>query len=210
MELVTLKAIRLVVPGAVIFVFWWLLGRMTGLWDTEVPSDLTDANVYVIVFGAVYYATPLRDWANKPFHTDVSGALRSGLVRISGLPDSDIFTWKALRGIFYWLVDQDATLSKKATLIYWNGAVWTSCADVRVLSTIFAILSLILAWLRVGERGVVAAVVFGALAVFTVPISYRITKRQKELGEEQLEVIEHNYQETLRTKMERVLERFHT
>jgi hypothetical protein len=208
MELVTLKGIRFVVPAAIIFVCWWLLGKMMGLSTAEFPDEFTDANLYVIICGALYYVSPLRDWANRPFHNKVSANLRTELVRISDLPDNpQVFTWNALRGIFYWLIDHDVTLSKKATLLHWNGAVWTSCADVRAVSVVFAASSFLLAWLRDDERGVVAGFVFAVAAAISVPLSSILTKRQKKLGREQLEVIEHFYQDVVKTKMEKVLER---
>jgi hypothetical protein len=206
-----LKLIRFVVPAAIILIFASMLGAITGLYALEIPDNFTSLaetkNLVVLVLATLYYALPLRNWANKKYSDEVNENLRTGLVRISRLTDKpDHFTWAALRGIFYPLIDSDPSLGKKSEMVMWNGAVWTSFADLRALSLIFVVLSVI-ASIRVGERGIVAAGIFIAVFVVTILLSRAITNRHMRLGDEQLEIIEHNHQGTLRTKMEKVLER---
>ena len=95
----TLKWVQFVVPAVIILVSWSIFGRVTGLFTFTVPSTFLDpGNIIVVILGAIYYASPLRDWANKPYYNEVNENLRTGLVRISGLPERPGFTWKALRG----------------------------------------------------------------------------------------------------------------
>lgn len=194
MELGILKIIRLIVPAAIIIVFAKLLGFITGWWTTTIP-DFEKAQYIpsVIVPAVIYYITPLRQWINAPHHRRISEKLRSGLVQITGYPDQqDKYTWKKLRPAFFSLIDQDESLKKKATLAYSNGAIWTSFADATALSVLFFLASILLLWLRV-EHADIAAIAFVITGGISFIGSIVCTRKQIEIGAEQLEIIEYKY-----------------
>jgi hypothetical protein len=166
----TLKWLRLATPGVIIVCFWAILGRLTGLWLLPLPNSLKDTLVSanVLIPAGIYYLLPFRTWANRRYFDAISANLRAKLIRVSGFTDDpDIYTWTALRGAFFHFIDNDQSLSKKAALAYFNGYIWTTCADVRVIACTYACLAAILYW--IGVEGSVLAV---ALFVGIVLASY--------------------------------------
>src|SRR6202030_140791 len=128
--------------------------------------------------------------------------LRSKMVQASGLNDNArIFTWNSLRGIFFRYVDIDKSLSKKASLAYFNGFIWTFCADVRAIALTFAICVAPFAWFGV-PGALAAAGLFLVIALMTFLASRSVTRRHMAIGDEQIEIIEHFYRDELIKKLE--------
>lgn len=204
-----LKWLRLVTPGLIILVMWGVLGRATDLWGFYWPDDPKKAvaSLGPLILGAIYYTTPLRNWSNQAFFKDVTETLRRRLVEISGESDDpNIYSWKRLRGIFFTLIDSDKSLEVKTSQAYFNGYIWTTLADLRVLAALMVIPSLILGFLGLSSAWFAAAG-FVILALLTIPASFAVTKIHKSIGEQQIEIIEHNHLGTLREKLEGVRER---
>ena len=204
-----LKWLRLVTPGLIILVMWGVLGRATDLWGFYWPDDPKKAvaSLGPLILGAIYYTTPLRNWSNQAFFKDVTETLRRRLVEISGESDDpNIYSWKRLRGIFFTLIDSDKSLEVKTSQAYFNGYIWTTLADLRVLAALMVIPSLILGFLGLSSAWFAAAG-FVILALLTISASFAVTKIHKSIGEQQIEIIEHNHLGTLREKLEGVRER---
>lgn len=194
MEIGILKLIRFIVPPALMFLFAKLLGYLTGWWTTTIPDfEKSQYLPSVIVPAVIYYITPLRRWTNAPHHKRISETLRLGLVQITGYPDrEDKYTWKKLQPLFFSLIDQDESLKKKATLAYTNGAIWTSFADATVIAVLFFLASMLLFYLRV-EGAEISGIAFLVIAGISFVGSLVCTRKQIEIGAEQLEVIEYKY-----------------
>jgi hypothetical protein len=206
------KWLRFVTPGLIILIFAGLLGWITGLSPFYWPNKWSDAasSLTVLIPAGIYYLTPLRDKANRKFFTSVTENLRSNLVRISGLQDDPAtYTWKAVRGVFWPLIDKDRSLTIKASQAYFNGYIWTTLADVRALALVFAAMSALL-WTFAVDSALLAAVLFVLIAGLSYPASVVVTRKHREIGTEQLEIIEHLYAAELKSKLEAVRDRSNT
>jgi hypothetical protein len=202
----TLKWLRLATPGLIILGFYAILGRLTGLSVVSLPQNLKDAllSASVLIPAGVYYLLPFRTWANRRYFDAVSENLRSNMVRASGLPDKPVtYSWEALRGIFYHLVDNDQSLTKKASLAYFNGFIWTTCADIRVIAYTYVIIAAFLSWIGV-EGSMLAVVIFAAIAVASYLASAIATRRHKLIGHEQLEIIQIYHRDELRKSLREI------
>ncbi len=195
MSLETLKLIRLIVPGIIIFFFTMILGNITGLWHISLPDNLEKA-AYIpsmLIPGAIYYLTPLRSWTNARHHKRLIEHLRTGLVSISEIDDRpEKFTWPALKSLFFSLVDLDASLKTKASLAYFNGAIWTTCADLTILGIIFGVISFCL-FLVFIKNSLLATLIFIVTACLSYFGSLSTTRKQITIASEQLEIIRLNY-----------------
>lgn len=195
MVLHTLKQLRIVVPGFIILLAAATLGVFTGLWKIELPKTWAEAQklLVVVILGAVYYVLPIRESANRRYFETVNDHLRAGLVRISGFPDEpDVFSWKALRALFYSTIDSDKSLSAKAELAYHNGLFWTTAADIRGIAVIFSIVSLILHIAKI-DGSLTSAEIFCLASLVSIFATKTLTKRHVEIGEQQLEIFETKY-----------------
>ena len=204
-----LKWLRLATPGLILLILGGLLGSVTGLWGLYWPNEPKEAvaSLGVLIIGAIYYVTPLRHWSNQKFFTDVTETLRRRMVQIAGENDDpSLYSWKRLRGIFFSIIDNDKSLAIKASQAYFNGYIWTTLADLRVLAALMTIPSVALALL--GQTGAwLAAGGFVGLALVTIPASFAVTKTHKTIGEQQIEIIEHNHLNKLREKLRGIRER---
>lgn len=198
----TLKWLRFATPGLLVVILAGVLGLVTGAWNVFWPDNPQDylQSTTVLALAAAYYITPLRAMTNQPFFDEVSENLRRGLVRVAGIEDDpSVYTWQAVRGVFYHFVDSDKSLSAKASLAYFNGFIWTTLADLRALSFLFSIASIFF-WFFGLQQALVATVIFATLIAISHYGSITVTARHKEIGNEQIEIIEHKYRSEL-TKM---------
>jgi hypothetical protein len=110
-----------------------------------------------------------------------------------------------VRGIFYGIVDSDPSLRIKSKLAYYNGYFWTTVADVRALSAVFTIASILIftvTFVASGNfRPLLSVAFFSALYLITFPASASLTRRHKDIGDEQIEIIEHNHLGELRNRL---------
>jgi hypothetical protein len=204
------KWLRFITPAFLVLAGWWLLGRATGLWEFTFPTKPEEASksLLALILGALYYVLPFRKISNKPYFDQVTENLRLGLLRAAGLPDDPlIFSWKNLRPIFWPLVDNDKSLDKKSSLALFNGYLWTTVADCRAISIIFVIFSLGIAAAGI-DKGIVSAVIFGAIGLLTYPFSKKLTAMHKGIGDEQIEIIAFHYSEKLREQLNAVRARY--
>lgn len=209
MEMRTLKKIRFFVPGVILIIFYSILGWVTNLWEPFPTDNLNDLlyGIPVIIICVLYYSFNLTALSNRWWYDDVNENLRLSLVKISELKDErEIYTWQKLRVIFYKIVDNDISLSIKSERVYWNGLFWTSIADVRASAFIFIILSLVILSLGIGKAAW-ALVLYTVLFSASFFLSNKLTKKHKELGNEQMEMIEHFHKEQIKRELEEIANR---
>lgn len=207
MSVETLQWLRWITPGVIIVFFTGVLGQLTGMWSTldiHSPIDIEKPTLSVIIPAAIYYLTPLRTWSNQHYFNKISEHLRMRLLQIANIPDDPKkYTWKTMRGIFFSLIDNDNSLTVKSKIIYFNGYLWTTAADIRILSLSYILPSGALYFLGIGGS-IPALMFFVVVATITVPISSRLTRRHRSLGEEQLEIIQQKYAASLRQSLDRI------
>jgi hypothetical protein len=195
----------------VIIIFVALFGWITGMLKPIEFGTKGATLWYLIAFilGFLYFIFPFREASNKRYFDQVSENIRRELIRIAAVPDDPgRYTWEAVRGIFYSIVDNDQSLSTKSKLAYANGYAWTTVADIRALAAIFALLSIlyfVLAFIVVGfNDGLWAIILFSFLYLVSFPVSAALTSRHQRIGNEQIEIIEHNHLPELHTKLKAI------
>ncbi len=190
MTLNTLKIWRLLVPGALIVLYGVLLSYLLFGTAWEIP-DYSKAPYLIIVVipGVLYYITPIRARINNANHDQITENLRAGLVSIAGYSDDRVkYSWKNLRSLFFKLVDDDKSLTTKASLAYFNGLIWTSLADSGAVAFLYALLSVVLYYFDV-QYALLAVAIFAAILIVSIIGGRVVTNRQIAIGNEQLEHI---------------------
>ncbi len=209
MSMNVLKWSRFVAPAVVFFLFYSILGKLTGLWSPiEMPKYEEDFySITILIIGLLYYILPIREFSNSYYSKKVNNNIVNEFVRISGITcNVDDFGWKKIRSIYYYIIDKNKTLEKKASRAHFNGLFWTILADVCAFSAIFGVICMLLFYLDI-DGSLVSYFVFLLTYVLSFPASSLITDRHIEIANEQLEVIENFEQEKVRMKMEEVLAR---
>lgn len=202
MSLSTLRFIRFFAPAIILVVLTYVLAKMLGIRSADVPVSFNDLgyNLSYLVIAAFYDFTPLRSLAHEPFLVDVNETIRARLVSISGLPDHPTkFAWKRVRNVFYWLVDNDKSLEKRAEEVMFNGAMMTCFADLTAISFLFLVGCLVAMGLDV-PAGRAALLLTGILAL-SVFMQWLAKRRHIKLGADQLDYIEQQLKASVQTKM---------
>ena len=203
-----LHTLRFVTPGAMVILFWIsslaMITKSPDLLEFEISKVLY--SLPALIFGVVYYVTPLRNAFNAPFFVRVDENLRKKLIEMAGVDDEpNILTWEKIRNVvFYPIIDNDNSLTLRSKQVMFNGFLWTTCADARALSAIFALLTGVLWALKIPSAPTLFAI-FTAVFLLSLVLSELITRKHIELGNEQLELIRHQYLEQVKTSLENII-----
>lgn len=197
MTIGTMKKIRALAPGVLFTLYLAVFSYLVLGVDVPMP-DLSKAPYLLIVIipSAVYYALPLREQANKASHAQITENLRVKLIGVAGYADSKKYRWDQLSGLFYKIVDSDKTLTTKSQLAYFNGAVWTAAVDSAVLSTIFALASVVGYFFGL-QNAFIAVLLFLSIAIFSSFLHRAAERKQISIGDEQIEIIRQDHKDTV-------------
>jgi hypothetical protein len=213
MAIFTLKTIRFLVPAILLYLLAVLFCWVSNWCSLAAPEsyETFGKSITAIALGAIYYALPLRECANQVYFDRVN----QNLVYQLTLPfiDDPAFprnlTWRQVRRVFYPYVDNDKSLEHLKVLAFWNGAVWTSAADVRMiagLGTIFVTLVMLVVNL-VGDnnfdnaRATYVILLLVLLFLVSIVLSELTTRRHIRIGTQQAEQIRLQHRDELRTKL---------
>jgi hypothetical protein len=203
MSLYLLKRLRFIVPGILFYIFYYLMGVVTKAWTPVIPTNMSDI-VYtlpVLIVAFIYEMLPFRNWSNTKYDNDVSENLRKKLISISNFKENDSeFDWEKVSGVFYHFVDKDDSLRAKSKLAYHNGFFWTTVADIRAISLLFVVMSLVLILLGINEAPF-SLLIFVCIFVLSFIFSSELTRRHKGIGDEQIEIIQHKYLDELNSML---------
>lgn len=90
----------------------------------EIP-ELSNApySLILLIPAVLYYITPIRGWINQASHARITENLRAGMVEIAEYDDEpQKYSWANLRSLFFTIVDEDKSLSTKASLAYFTAS----------------------------------------------------------------------------------------
>uniref|UniRef100_Q11FT6 Uncharacterized protein n=1 Tax=Chelativorans sp. (strain BNC1) TaxID=266779 RepID=Q11FT6_CHESB len=202
MTLGTMKIWRLFVPAALIIIYGMILAYIVAGVRWEIP-DLSNAPYLIILLipAVLYYITPIRGWINQASHTRITENLRAGMVEIAGYDDDpQKYSWPNLRSLFFKLVDEDKSLSTKASLAYFNGLIWTGLADSAAIALGYALVSVGLFYFD-APNALTALAVFVAIVILSL-LGNRVARdRQMEIGNQQLEVMKFEHRAAIEKRL---------
>lgn len=179
-----LKIIRFFVPATLLYFALVAICWFSHWCELAMPTqyDQLTKSIFAIVLGFLYSVSGLRARANRDYHSAVNKNLMCKLTRPFA-DDPDIakrLPWSTIRPIFYGFVDNDASLKHQSGLAYWNGAFWTSAADLRAISFLACIATALMMLFANAfddpHFDTVRAIYFFLLSVFTFLISILLSR----------------------------------
>jgi hypothetical protein len=213
MAITTLKWIRLIVPGVLLYLlavlFCW-----TSTWCHLAIPDTYGAitgSITGVVLGAIYYALSLSKFANQDYFDRVGQNLVCQLT-LPFIDDPDFprdLTWRQVKHVFYPYVDNDKSLEHQKILAFWNGAFWTSAADLRMVSGIgvcfFALIMLavnLIGGINFDNfKATWAILLLVVLFFLSIGLSELTTRKHIKIGTYQAKHIRLQYRDELRAKL---------
>ena len=199
----TLKTMRFIIPAILCAVLFGLMSQMLGFTKFQIPTSFKDAiyNAPLVAIAVFYGYSPFRSLANGRFYDRVNENIRTQMVRISGLPDDlNRFRWDRVKDVFYRRVDSDESLKKRSEDIMANGLIWTSLADLTILSALFALASGIF-WFLGFKGGAEATAVMALTSVASRLMQDVSTRRHIDLGNDQLKYIAQYQHDAVKQEM---------
>jgi Flp pilus assembly protein TadB len=108
---------------------------------------------------------------------------------------------RTLMHVFYHFVDNDESLKDKAKDVRLNGLIWSSIADVIVISAVMLVLYVV-GWFTLGRGHYLVMILVLVIAIIVGKVFLpKITRRHISLSDEQLEMIRLKYKPELRQKI---------
>ena len=214
----TLKKWRLFIPGIIIF-FLILLGLTNSKeelfaihkifktleWNDSIYLGL------VFIFGVIYYTLDIRWLVWHPFNAQIQENIKDKILNISKLKllSSQWFNLKkdrVLMNIFYSFVDNDASLKEKSKVVMFNGLIWSSFIDLSILSCLAGLSYSILSIFTSKSHYVILAVILFCLCFLSLICTFLLTRRQKILSNEQLEIIAQTKKNEIELKIQEAID----
>lgn len=201
----TLKNLRFIIPGILFYFFTILLGKFTGLWSIVFPKNWKEFSLTSapIILGFLYYSIPFRDIANKKYYENINDTIIFELKNVAGPEYENLdIEWPKFQEIFYHYIDKNASLQSKSTSAYFNGVVWSTWADIRAISLIFLLFSILLYFIDI-EGANFSLVFFTFLFLISFIGSHSVTIRHKKIGKDQINMIGEYYMDDLKERLDK-------
>lgn len=183
-----LKQWRLVIPVVIFFGLYSWAANSLGFKEIAIPTSIDEVffNLPALLAVLAYNVLPLRKWTNAGHHRAVQENIRKKIASIAGIENSEDLPQKRVMDTFYRQIDNDPTLKAKSEIIMSNGLIWTSLADLSVLSIIYAVFSIITYFIELFESDILF-IQYAALAIISLLFQMVVTKRHIRLSDDQLE-----------------------
>lgn len=212
MERKTLKFLRLLIPGLIlIFEFLPMLNILQINYKIgEGWLNYSFLIIPALVIGAMYHIFEIRFTVTSVSHRKIDLNIVSSLLKIYNKSLSqdeyNFLKEKRLKHIFYKIIDNDQSLSAKSQLVYFNGLLWTSTADMFILSIFSSIVFIVCGkWILLNDSIWLIGILYSGVAFLAICFHFLTVIRHYRLSNDQLEFIETHYQADLKTKIDDVL-----
>lgn len=211
-----LKMLRILIPGLMILLLIILLPKdRFGAFKLITSTKLepwTFPFLLALILGGLYYVLGIRGWFIKESLAEIHSNIKDKLLepfRNNSLIANKMDKLKRNRTmlhIFYSFIDTNPSLQEKAKNVYLNGLFWTSIVDAVALSLFGGIFYFVIFlstfaiyYLTVG------LILIGVHFLAKFMLLPKITKKHKQLGDEQIEFIHVSLKEELEEKIKKVV-----
>lgn len=197
----TQKYLRFIIPGMLGYFALYYVCRTCDFcsigWPTKFDEVMKLTSVLLIAF--LYEFSNLRKLSNGiPFFRVNAGIMQ----KLKGpfIEEDDRIkeiNWDEFQDVYYPIIDNDETLKLRSENIRFNGTLWTSAADLRAVATIgLLVVALFFVVLRLGlydgffeSELLKSALIFLAFVLISLPMSWVLTNRHREMVSRQCNYI---------------------
>jgi hypothetical protein len=212
MERKTLKFLRLLIPGLIlIFEFLPMLNEIKVSYKIgEGWFAYSFLIIPALVIGVIYHMYDVRFTVTNISHRKIDLNIIDSLLRIYNKKitqeEHDCLKNKRLKHIFYNIIDKDPSLSAKSQLVYFNGLMWTSTADLFILSIFSSVIYFSFGYWIIDSNFLLhTGLIFAGLAAFSFCLHILSINKHYKLSNDQIEYIETHYRVELVEKIDKVI-----
>ncbi len=219
MKLSTLKRLRIIVPGILILIGFFLFIDFNQInycfqyllkeyWQV---LYIVFSAILVPAFGSIYKVLNLRNILFKRIVLDIDENIKDKLISPFANDDelrflfSPEIEYTSLKSIFYQFVDNDKTLKVKAELIYHNGLFLTSFLDFSIIGFFFSVFYFAYYFLNQNINLLIKSnILFIVILIINWFVIPKIVVDHKKLSNEQLEIITTSHHDELKNKLKQL------
>jgi hypothetical protein len=213
MDRTTLKQLRVLIPGLILVLEFIPMLNIIGI-KYEIDNGWLSyafLTIAALVIGTFYHISDIRLFITKSSLKKIDLNINEALVKIYAKPLSQeqrnfLKEKRRLKNIFYHLIDNDQSLTAKSQLIYFNGLLWTSTADLFLLSLFSSIIYMGLGVITSETKAWFFCIAFAATAFIAYLFHILTVHKHINLANEQIEFIETHHLKTVETKIDEVLQ----
>lgn len=214
MELSRLKILRKIVPGTVFLffsvpVYQYFTEEIFKI-DESLRFSLEGYGaVLAIIIGSLFGTLKIRSMRNRKTHKEINDNIKSRLIT-EGLAEekteeeiAKVKNSRELMHVFYHIIDNDESLKEKSKLVRDNGLIWTSTADIAILSCFFSWVYLLMI-LILGVDGLLVSsgLMIGSIGLISGEVLHpRTVKEHINLGNQQIDFILTNHRDELQRRV---------
>ncbi len=199
MEQNTLKKLRLLIPGiigVIIGTYYYFI--ITGQSFEKIEFEEYSIPLLIaIAFGTLFYLTDIRFLITNFSHKKIDLNIKNHMIKLytKSLTDEQkqfLYKNNRLKSVFYNIIDNDESLKKKQTNVYFNGLIWTSTADLVLISFIFALVFLvsIMIFKEVADPLLMGGFILILISLISLVAHVLAFLKHIKLSNEQIEYIE--------------------
>lgn len=206
----TLKSLRILIPGILIFLFTIpLFNPKPDIAEIIDKLTLLATGTYMVVaftIGAFYYTLNIRYYFLRQSLGAIHENIKEKLLEpFKNTPS--IYNHKEklkagnilINNCFYPLIDNNETLKEKAKNVHLNGLIWTTIADISAISIIYCLINFACWLVLTNTHFIIWSIIFLLVYILFSQIGMkRITSLHIEKSNEQLDFIQINLKEALK------------
>jgi len=195
----TLKTFRLLIPGIIaVLIGYYYLTILTGKDFNQLDfKDFSYPLLAAVCIGTFFYLSDIRFLITNYSHKKIDLNIKNHIIKLYTKPISDkdkqfLFQKNRLKDIFYNIVDNDESLKNKAKNVYFNGLIWTSTADLMIISLFSAIIFLISAFIFKSSKNelIEGCFLLIIISLISIALHYLSVLKHINLSNEQIGYIE--------------------
>jgi len=168
----TLKKLRLLIPGIITILigYYYQSLLLAKPMKTVEFKDFSYPLIAAICIGVYFYLSNIRFLVTNYSHKKIDLNIKNHIISLytGRLLDDDkqyLYQKNRLKDIFYNIVDNDESLKNKSKNVYFNGLIWTSTADLFIISLFSSLTFIVSAFIF---SNVKSELLFGGLFLILV------------------------------------------
>jgi hypothetical protein len=189
----TLHTLRLTIPGILfLIILVTLLEGDKGILDIKISAESLLYIGVVFVFGVLFYVFSPRMYIMKNSLNKITENIKDKLLSpFIDDPDikNSIIKLRAgdkLINVFYHIIDKDNSLVERTKEVYFNGLIWSSLADLTIISPIGMIIYIVEYLYTKNLNFLIYAMVALGLCILSILLIPLVVKRHFRLSNNQL------------------------
>lgn len=214
MSLESLKSLRSYIPGIVLVLFIRLFNTssiedLKSYIETLFSFNTEEAikMILVIVIGFFYNSFKLRRILFEPYLAIVQQNIKKRILLIINSKEKISFTEaknfiNTNKGmiLFYYIIDNDNSLTEKSKIVKYNGLIWTTLTDISIFSLFFLFLEFYKVIKFKDIYFSYVSIIFAVIGIICLVLNHIAVRNHIKLSNEQLDVIEQIYADKLYEK----------